>query len=635
MWGEPLELWLCHLALSITGVLLVGILAMRLARQPALRRFLGKAAFTACAVLLLASAIPGLPRLPLLPRPHSAIFDLGVLRGDPISPTGKISNPGPTNAPTPSTLPTTSLSWLQCLLMAYLFGASLMALRLFGGLWLMHRLIHHSHVPPDRIRGLWKRLHPEGIVRLRVANRLGQPVVAGFGRLTVLIPQALCETSRADELEAVLLHELAHARARDTHILLVAGLLRIGLYVHPLYWLVWRDLRLSQEMLADAWAARRIGSAAGYAERLVRLAQGPLPLVARLLPVLQAIRRRSEFYQRMDFLLRHGESIHIFLSRRTTVVVSCLVALLTVFGAVVTFGHPRLPETNKSSLNSALHAQHAGIAYLLQQQEDSGGWLTQTGPGVTALTLRALLQNGQPLDSAPVRRALDYIQSTHRQDGGFYVDGQPSYNTAIVLSTLAQIPGDRYRHQIDQGRAFLATLQRPTTTGGFYATTAKPLAIPEFALPEPKPVTDSKKITIRSPGDRTDDAFLTRRNQLTYAQFKSLLYAGLTPDDPRVRAMLFEAQADFSLRSNPLYGQPHGQFYYYYVLSKTLRASGQDTLIDAAGTCHNWRSEIAARLIALQSSDGSWINDQSDYWLENNPVLVTTYCVLSLEELCP
>jgi squalene-hopene/tetraprenyl-beta-curcumene cyclase len=521
--------------------------------------------------------------------------------------------------------------------MAYLFGASLMALRLFGGLWLMHRLIRHSHVPPDQIRRLWKRLHPEGIVRLRVANRLGQPVVAGFGRLTVLIPQTLCDTSRADELEAVLLHELAHARARDTHILLLAGLLRIGLYVHPLYWLVWRDLRLSQEMLADAWAARRIGSAAGYAERLIRLAQGPLPLVARLLPVLQAIRRRSEFYQRMDFLLRRGDSIHIFLSRRTAVIGSCAVTLVTLFGAVVTFGHPRLPETTPSALDSALHAQHAGIAFLLQQQEHSGGWLTQTGPGVTALTLRALLQNGQPLDSAPVRRALDYIQSTRRLDGGFYVDGQPTYNTAIVISTLAQIPGNRYQQQVDQGRAFLATLQKSTTPGSFYAVAAKPPIASEFqfARTDPKPAADSKEITIHSPGDRTDDAFLTRRNQLTYAQFKSLLYAGLTPDDPRVRALLLEARTDFSLHSNPLYGQPHGQFYYYFVLSKTLHASGQDALIDAAGTCHNWRSELATRLVALQSSDGSWINTQSDYWLENNPVLVTTYCVLTLQEARP
>lgn len=638
MWGEPLELWLCHIALGVSSILLAGVLAMRLVRQPALRRFIGNATFVACAVLGLASVIPGLPRWPLLPVPNRSVFDLGVLRGDPAGPTAQAVKPGIAGTLAPGTGATAvPISWRHVILMGYLGGASLMALRLLLGLGLTFRVVRHSSMPSDHVGRLWKRLQGDSVARLRVAEQLSQPVVAGTLRMTVLLPPALCEPSHADELEAALLHELAHARARDTRMVLLAGLLRVGLYVHPLYWLVWRDLRLSQEMLADAWAARRLGSAAGYAERLVHLAQRPLPFAARLLPVLQAIRRRSEFYQRMDFLLRRGDSIHMLLSRRTALVVSCAVTLLTVLGAVVTFGHSRSPAADQHALDATILAQRNGVTFLLGQQERSGGWLTQTGPGVTALTLQALLQSGQSLDSPPVRRALDYIQSTRHADGGFYVEGQPTYNTAIVISALAQLPGNPYRQQVEEGRQFLASLQKPVTAGTFYAAITKPPAMrdPLLSMAGQVPTHDSQDLVIRSPGDRTDEAFLTNRRQLTYAQFKSLLYAGLTREDPRVRALLLEAKADFTLQTNPLYGQPHGQFYYYYILSKTLRASGTDVFADTAGTSHNWRTELTTRLVALQSPNGSWINEQSDYWLENNPVLVTTYCVLALQEARP
>jgi squalene-hopene/tetraprenyl-beta-curcumene cyclase len=43
-----------------------------------------------------------------------------------------------------------------------------------------------------------------------------------------------------------------------------------------------------------------------------------------------------------------------------------------------------------------------------------------------------------------------------------------------------------------------------------------------------------------------------------------------------------------------------------------------------------WRREAASRLMDLQKRDGSWQNDNSRWW-EKDPVLVTSYAVLSLE----
>lgn len=474
-----------------------------------------------------------------------------------------------------------------------------------------------------------------------VSPTLARPVTTGVFRTTVLLPQDLCDRSRAAQCEAVLLHELAHVDARDTALLLIASILRIGLFIHPLFWLLWRDLRLNQELLADAWAAHRIGSAASYAERLVRLATHSQPLLSWTLPVLQAVRRRSELYQRMEFLLRSERQTALTISRRAIVSTSALMLLVGASGAMITIraAHtpPPLSATGVLNAATASDAERRGLAFLRAAQESTGGWLSATGPGVTALAVRALLQSGDSLDSPPVRRGLEFIESTHQSDGGYYTSTNPSYNTALVVSMLATLPGNQYQGAILRGRHFLESLQTADhpplpNAGKFYHTFASRSAISSDRLPQVDALSEANPLIIQSPGDRTDDATFSTNSTLTYMQLKSLLYAGLTPSDPRVTALIHTLQAHFTVDHNPLYESSQGQYYFYYVASKALRAYGSPLLFDTHHHPHDWRNELVARLASQQSADGSWVNRGSNYWLENTPVLVTTYTVLALQE---
>ena len=68
-------------------------------------------------------------------------------------------------------------------------------------------------------------------------------------------------------------------------------------------------------------------------------------------------------------------------------------------------------------------------------------------------------------------------------------------------------------------------------------------------------------------------------------------------------------------------------------MSRALRTFGQDSITDNSGKIHDWRRELAERLLALQEPDGSWVNRSSDRWLEGESCLATAYAVLALEEV--
>jgi squalene-hopene/tetraprenyl-beta-curcumene cyclase len=112
-----------------------------------------------------------------------------------------------------------------------------------------------------------------------------------------------------------------------------------------------------------------------------------------------------------------------------------------------------------------------------------------------------------------------------------------------------------------------------------------------------------------------------------------MIYAGVGPDDPRVKAAIAWLQKHYDLASNPGMGQ-QGLYYYYQTLAKALAATRQDAFVDAEGKPHNWRAELIAQLAKQQRPDGSWVNE-ANRWMEGDANLVTGYALLALSYARP
>jgi squalene-hopene/tetraprenyl-beta-curcumene cyclase len=127
---------------------------------------------------------------------------------------------------------------------------------------------------------------------------------------------------------------------------------------------------------------------------------------------------------------------------------------------------------------------------------------------------------------------------------------------------------------------------------------------------------------------KTDDGGLRSYAAMTYAGLKSMIYAGLTPDDPRVKAAYDYITRHYSLEENPGLGQ-RGLYYYYQTFARAMALVGKPTLVDASGKEHDWRAELLSALAKRQDANGSWVN-RADSFMEGDANLVTGYGLLAL-----
>jgi len=332
-----------------------------------------------------------------------------------------------------------------------------------------------------------------------------------------------------------------------------------------------------------------------------------------------------------------------------------------------------------------------GLAFLVAGQQADGGWeaFGKSNPAITSLVVKALAQDADYGPNHPaVRRGLESILRHVQRDGGIYVDGEemPNYHTSVALMALAAMKDSALGARIADAQAFLKKLQWDEGEGheassawyggAGYGKSKRPdlsntqfmlEALRESGLSADDPVYQQAMVFVsrcqmldktndqpfaRESGDggfvyspanggeskagtevEADRPRLRSYGSMTYAGFKSLLYAKVDRDDPRVKAAVDWIRRYYSLDHNP--NMPgaqsrEGLYYYYYVFARAMHAWGQESVSDAGGLPHPWRNELCEKLLSLQRDDGSWVNE-ADRWYEGNPHLVTAYAILAMQ----
>lgn len=165
---------------------------------------------------------------------------------------------------------------------AWIAGVAMMLWRLAREARVLARLRHAPAPAP-----VSAALHATGRARLVTSlpeigeARVRSPQVAGWWRPRLLVPCGLPALLDAAELEAVLLHELAHLRRGDLRWNLLQRLVLALLWFHPVAWALQAAIARERERCCDALAVRHGAHPAALARALVKLAEaGARPTLA-------------------------------------------------------------------------------------------------------------------------------------------------------------------------------------------------------------------------------------------------------------------------------------------------------------------------------------------------------------------
>lgn len=163
--------------------------------------------------------------------------------------------------------------WLS---LAWLGGIFILCLRLIGG-WLYLEYLRRSgqHIVPlqwqQQVEQLSFKMNIKRHVRLLESNLLDHPITMGFFKPIILFPIGMISQMSPEQIEAILLHELAHIKRADYLVNYFQSIVEIVLFYHPAVWWISQDLRESREHCCDDLALSQGYDRWQYAQALLQL----------------------------------------------------------------------------------------------------------------------------------------------------------------------------------------------------------------------------------------------------------------------------------------------------------------------------------------------------------------------------
>jgi beta-lactamase regulating signal transducer with metallopeptidase domain/tetratricopeptide (TPR) repeat protein len=317
----------------------------------------------------------------------------------------------------------------------WLAGSCSALVMLATGLIGAHRMRRSSRIlETGEIRRLLHLLADSlGIVRdvtIGISDRLAAPVLVGIVRPLILLPASAVCGWNIDQLEMVLLHELAHLRRWDNVVNLVQRIVESLLFFHPVVWWLSGWVRLERELCCDRLVVSRVDQPFAYAEMLVALA-GPsyrghaasLAMADR--QVMTRIRRLFNLEDR---------------SMKLTVPEGIGLVGAVIVGASLMFGlqaaQPQVARESEESVRQALRSTVQAVLAVPQKELKH-----ELKPDALANIAQAQMKLGDR------NGALETLQRAYESIGHFDAKKKNDMDDVELLGSLTQVA----KHQREAG----------------------------------------------------------------------------------------------------------------------------------------------------------------------------------------
>lgn len=177
---------------------------------------------------------------------------------------------------TPLSLPQLAAAWAPIFGMLWCLGFAMMATRYFAAYRLTQKLRTRGIT---QVSGFWKNRFramalSTGVsqsVQLYISAHVSGPITLGFLKPIVLVPAGFLTGLPRDQVEAILLHELAHIRRYDYLVNLLQTGIKTVLFFHPAVHFISAKIDIDREQACDDVAVAQSDNAQALVRGLAAL----------------------------------------------------------------------------------------------------------------------------------------------------------------------------------------------------------------------------------------------------------------------------------------------------------------------------------------------------------------------------
>jgi len=138
----------------------------------------------------------------------------------------------------------------------WFIGILFFASRILVGLFRLHHFSNHGitllpSVWSTRLLTLKQLIGIQRPIKVRLSHLVASPITYQFFRPIILLPISLFTHLSDEQIEVLVLHELAHIKRNDYLVNLLQSGIEVLFFYHPLIWWISKQVRLEREHCCD------------------------------------------------------------------------------------------------------------------------------------------------------------------------------------------------------------------------------------------------------------------------------------------------------------------------------------------------------------------------------------------------
>lgn len=221
--------------------------------------------------------------------------------------------------------------WFPTLVAIYIAGVAVMTTKLFINLAQLQKIRKTQVLPVDNVweqhmEKLAQQLSIPRRIKLLISTHIQVPVMIGFLKPLILLPAIMFNNLTAEQLEAIILHELAHIKRNDYLLNIFQSIVETILFFNPFIWWISKNIRLEREHCCDDLVLKSQVQPLHYAKALVALEEYRLTVNA--LAMAAADNKQHLFYRIKRIMEMKTKNINY--SQQLLAVLIIAVGLLSV-----------------------------------------------------------------------------------------------------------------------------------------------------------------------------------------------------------------------------------------------------------------------------------------------------------------